>query len=57
MDAAEMMKRTREASAGFKARIAGALYFLNLLTAALGESVGGTSGFTSGFTSGELAVT
>jgi hypothetical protein len=52
MDLAEMMKRIREASPGFKARIAGAIYFLSLLTAILGESVGGKVGFGAG----ELAV-
>jgi Domain of unknown function (DUF4386) len=52
MDAEEMMKRITEAPPGFKARIAGALYFLSLLTAALGESVGDKVGFAAG----ELAV-
>jgi hypothetical protein len=52
MTAAVMMERIAEASPRFKARIAGALYFLSLLTAALGESVGGKVGFAAG----ELAV-
>ena len=52
MDLEEMMKRITEASPGFKARIAGALYFLSLLTAVLGESVGDKVGFAAG----ELAV-
>jgi hypothetical protein len=52
MDLEEMMKRIREASPSFKARIAGALYLLSLLTAILGESVGDKVGFAAG----ELAV-
>jgi hypothetical protein len=41
MSAAVMMNRIAEAAPGFKARIAGVLYFLSLLTAVFGESVGG----------------
>jgi hypothetical protein len=52
MELAEMMKRIAEASPRFKTRIAAALYLVSLLTAALGESVGGDVGFAAG----ELAV-
>jgi len=52
MNADEMMKRIDEASPRFKARIAAVLYFLSLLTAILGESVGGSVGFAAG----EMAV-
>jgi hypothetical protein len=49
---ASRMDLISEASPRFKARIAGALYFLSLLTAALGESFGGRVGFVAG----EIAV-
>jgi hypothetical protein len=52
MNADEMMKRIDEASPRFKARIAAVLYFLSLLTAILGESVGDSVGFAAG----EMAV-
>jgi hypothetical protein len=52
MDLAKMMEQIAEASPSFKARVAAALYFLSLLTAVLGESVGGDVGFAAG----ELAV-
>lgn len=52
MSATVRIKRIAQASPRFKARIAGALYFLSLITAASGESIGGKMGIAAG----EIAV-
>jgi len=59
MSTAEMMRRIAEASPRFKARIAGVLYFLSVLTAEFGEFVRGRLGFAAGLiaVSGMIAVT
>ena len=60
MSAAVMMKRIAEASPRFKARIAGALYFFSLVTAAFTELfVRGRLNFAGGYIAiaGMVAVT
>jgi hypothetical protein len=59
MSTAGIMQRIAEASPRSKARVAGVLYFLSLLTAVFGESVGGRVGFAAGeiAVSGMLAMT
>jgi Domain of unknown function (DUF4386) len=54
-----MMERIAEASPRFKARMAGVLYFLSLLTAVFGEFVRGRLGFAAGLiaVSGMIAMT
>lgn len=60
MSTADRMKRTTEASPRFKARIAGIVYFVSVLTAVLGESAfHGSLSYAAGLiaVSGMIAVT
>jgi hypothetical protein len=59
MNTPVIMERIAEASPRFKARMAGVLYFLSLLTAVFGEFVRGRLGFAAGLIaiSGMVAMT